>query len=328
MSIQKSGASLISQTAEANFGLATLNVDFSVIKLQAPAEYKPLGCELIPSRRSAAEDGMPHVTARKLGALFQDWIPPVPDLIKAYGRRAVEIAQCRSNVVFRGSDIPVEDIDKMLPNSMIALGVTSEPQFKIPSIPKGDIPVFGFSAFSLDIGRTFACIALFESGSLAVSPDNLSNVLAIATGDSIFIAAALLCDPAEGALPSEVRRVWGSIGKPGIAMMIPPKEPQIRDVERDWRVVSHNTFDGKLEDSFQSTTLHLRFTDYVLPIHVGSHGNRDFEVYFLESVVSIHDHGDWVADLDILGQLNNPLLRILGKSCLHTDSVTTNHAVI
>ncbi|KLO86345.1 Uncharacterized protein LW93_11119 [Fusarium fujikuroi] len=226
------------------------------------------------------------------------------------------------------SDIPVEDIDKMLPNSMIALGVTSEPQFKMPSIPKGDISMFGFSAFSLDIGRTFACIALFESGSLAVSPDNLSNVLAIATGDSIFIAAALLCDPAEGALPSEVRRVWGSIGKPGIAMMIPPKEPQIRDVERDWRVVSHNTFDGKLEDSFQSTTLHLRFTDYVLPIDVGSHGNRDFEVYFLESVVSIHDHGDWVADLDILGQLNNPLLRILGKSCLHTDSVTTNQAVI
>ncbi|KAG4268154.1 hypothetical protein FPRO04_12652 [Fusarium proliferatum] len=226
------------------------------------------------------------------------------------------------------SDIPVEDIDKMLPNSMIALGVTSEPQFKMPSIPKGDIPVFGFSAFSLDIGRTFACIALFESGSLAVSPDNLSNVLAIATGDSIFIAAALLCDPAEGAFPSEVRRVWGSIGKPGIAMMIPPKEPQIRDVERDWRVVSHNMFDGKLEDSFQSTTLHLRFTDYVLPIDVGSHGNRDFEVYFLESVVSIHDHGDWVADLDILGQLNNPLLRILGKSCLHTDSITINQAVI
>ncbi|CVL03295.1 uncharacterized protein FPRN_00027 [Fusarium proliferatum] len=193
------------------------------------------------------------------------------------------------------SDIPVEDIDKMLPNSTIALGVTSEPQFKMPSIPKGDIPV---------------------------------NVLAIATGDSIFIAAALLCDPAEGALPSEVRRVWGSIGKPGIAMMIPPKEPQIRDVERDWRVVSHNMFDGKLEDSFQSTTLHLRFTDYVLPIDVGSHGNRDFEVYFLESVVSIHDHGDWVADLDILGQLNNPLLRILGKSCLHTDSITTNQAVI
>lgn len=226
------------------------------------------------------------------------------------------------------SDIPLEDIDKMLPNSMIALGVTSEPQFKMPSTPKGDIPVFGFSAFPLDIGRTFACIALFESGSLAVSPDNLSNVLAMATGDSIFIAAALLCDPAEGALPSEVRRVWGSIGKPGIAMMIPPKEPQIRDVERDWRVVSHNTFDGKLEDSFQSTTLHLRFTDYVLPIDVGSHGNRDFEVYFLESVVSIHDHGDWVADLDILGQLKNPLLRILGKACLHTNPVTKNQAVI
>ncbi|EGU83042.1 hypothetical protein FOPG_16051 [Fusarium oxysporum f. sp. conglutinans race 2 54008] len=242
--------------------------------------------------------------------------------------------------------VTVENIYKMLPNSLIALGVTSQPLFKMPWIPKDHVvdilkmpwspdevvktqlSEFQFSAFSLDIGRTFACIALFDSGFLAVGPDNLSNVLAMATGDSIFIAAALLCDPTEGALPSEVRRVWGSIGKPGIAMLIPPKEPQIREVERDWRVVTHNTFDGKLEDSFQSTTLHLRFTDYILPIDVGSHGNRDFEVYFLESVVSIHDHGEWVADLDILGQLNSPLLRILGNACLHTESNTTNQAVI
>ncbi|KAG9506487.1 hypothetical protein J7337_000018 [Fusarium musae] len=226
------------------------------------------------------------------------------------------------------SDIPMEDIHKMLPNSMIALGVASQPLFEMPSIPKSDISVLGFSAFPLDIGRTFACIALFESGCLAVSPDSLSNVLAMATGDSIFIAAALLCDPVEGALPSEIRRVWGSIGKPGIAMLIPPKQPQIRDSKQDWRVVTHKTFDGKLEDSFQSTTLHLRFTDYVLPIDVGTHGNRDFEVYFLESVVSIHDHGDWVADLDILGQLNSPLLRLLGNACSHTHSDTAYHALI
>ncbi|KAF5695498.1 hypothetical protein FGLOB1_14014 [Fusarium globosum] len=224
--------------------------------------------------------------------------------------------------------VTVENIYKMLPNSLLALGVTSQPLFKMPWIPNIDVMEYQFPAFSLDIGRTFACIALFESGCLAVSPDNLSNVLAMATGDSIFIAAALLCDPAEGALPSEVRRVWGSIGKPGIAMMIPPTEPQIRDVERDWRVVTHDTFDGKLENSFQSTTLHLRFTDYVLPIDVGAHGNRDFEVYFLESVVSIHDHGEWVADLDILGQLSCPYLRILDNACLHTDSHTTNQIAI
>ena len=95
MSIQKLGASLVSQTAEANIGLATFNVDFSIIKLQAPTEYKPLGNELTAIRRVAAEDGTAHVTARKLGALFQDWAPRTPDLIKAYGKRAVEIAQCR-----------------------------------------------------------------------------------------------------------------------------------------------------------------------------------------------------------------------------------------
>ncbi|KAF5647870.1 uncharacterized protein FTJAE_1553 [Fusarium tjaetaba] len=99
----------------------------------------------------------------------------------------------------------------------------------------------------------------------------------MATGDSIFFAAALLCDPTEGALPCEVRRVWGSIGKPGMAMMIPPKQPQIRDTRQDWSVVTHNALNEKLEDAFQSTTVHLLFTDYVLPIDVGTHGNRDFE---------------------------------------------------
>ncbi|KAL2019806.1 hypothetical protein VTK56DRAFT_9157 [Thermocarpiscus australiensis] len=41
-------------------------------------------------------DCMPHTTTRKLGALFQDWIPHTPHLMRAYDTRAVEIAKCRS----------------------------------------------------------------------------------------------------------------------------------------------------------------------------------------------------------------------------------------
>ncbi|RYP47080.1 hypothetical protein DL768_006807 [Monosporascus sp. mg162] len=190
-------------------------------------------------------------------------------------------------------------------------------------------PQFRFSAFPMDIGKTFACIALFESGSCSVNPDSLRNVMAMATGDSIYIAAALLCDPMETPEPHEVRRIRGNIGKPGIAMLIPPKEIQDKHSSPDWRVVNHNRYNGKTEDSFQSTSLHLRFTDYTLPIDIGLHGLRDFEIYFLESVVSVHDRGRWVADIDILGVLDSPLLhRVYLDQCHHDPLMAIEQELI
>jgi hypothetical protein len=219
----------------------------------------------------------------------------------------------------------VDNIYKLIPNSLVALSVTSHCLSKMPWISRQSPPFatrsqFRFSAFPMDIGKTFACIALFESGSHSVNPSSLRHVMAMATGDSIYIAAALLCDPMERPKRYEVRRISGNIGKPGIVMIIPPKEIQDQHSTPDWRVVNHNTFNGKTEDSFQSTSLHLRFTDYTLPIDIGMHGLRDFEIYFLESVVSVHDRGRWVADIDILGALDSPLLRRVSLNQCQHDS--------
>jgi len=230
--------------------------------------------------------------------------------------------------------VTVEAIYKMLPGSLISLGVTHYPLCNMSWIPKrvapgSEVTKFRFSPHRVDIGSTFACIALMESGSLAISPDSLQEVIAMATGDSIYMSAALLCDPADMSKPHEIRRVRGSIGKPGMAMLIPPKKPEVREVGKDWTLVNHADFDGRLDNSFQSTTLHLRFTDYILPIDVGSHGVRDFEIYFLESIVSAHDRGTWVADLDILGHLHSPLLRRTGaSSCQHSDYQDANKSVV
>ncbi|KAH7007233.1 hypothetical protein EDB80DRAFT_764269 [Ilyonectria destructans] len=223
----------------------------------------------------------------------------------------------------------VEKIYKLLPSSSIALEATSLPLHKMPWVPKSlemdnIFAPFRFAAFPLSIGQTFSCIALFESGSTTVDPTSLQQVMAMATGDSIYIAGVLLCDPHERCQAYEVRRVKGSVGKPGIAMLIPPKDPRVRDVESDWRVVTHSPFDGRLEDSFQSTTLHLQFTDYVLPIDIGAYGYRDTEVYFLESVVSVHDHGKWIADLDILRQLSSKSLYIFSDKCSHKEPRVTS----
>ncbi|KAH8745235.1 hypothetical protein F5882DRAFT_471677 [Hyaloscypha sp. PMI_1271] len=86
--------------------------------------------------------------------------------------------------------------------------------------------------------------------------------------------------------------------------------PRMREPGHDsWTQISHHPFDGKLENNFQHTTLHLTFSDYELPIDVGQHGLRDRQIYFLEAPVSVHDHGEWVGDLDVLKALNSENLR-------------------
>lgn len=72
---------------------ANINFDFTLVKLEAPAEYKTVGRLLTPKRVREAEDGPTHVTANRLGALFQGIWPETPNLIKAYGTRASEILE-------------------------------------------------------------------------------------------------------------------------------------------------------------------------------------------------------------------------------------------
>lgn len=88
MSISRLTASLASVSNELTVAAAALNFDFSLVKIDAPEEFKLVGGTLSAQRRSDAEGGKTHVTARKLGALFDRMIPPIPNLIKAYGHRA------------------------------------------------------------------------------------------------------------------------------------------------------------------------------------------------------------------------------------------------
>ena len=89
-------------------------------------------------------------------------------------------------------------------------------------------------------------------------------------------------------------------------MLMPPQDPMILEKPADsWTVVNHIEFTGGDEDSFARTTLHLSFTEQefvrsgLTPTKKNSH-NLDDRVLFLESVVSVHDKGMWIADIDIL----------------------------
>lgn len=92
-SLGKITGALASATNELTVAAANFNFDFSIMKVEAPTEFQPLGKGLSEQRRDDAENGIPHVTAQKLGALFKDIPPHTPELVKAYGNRVSEISQ-------------------------------------------------------------------------------------------------------------------------------------------------------------------------------------------------------------------------------------------
>jgi len=209
------------------------------------------------------------------------------------------------------------EVYKLLPGATINLGITTRPLHTALWVP----PKTGPFSMKLDRARAFSCIANLESGSFDIDPGLLKQVMAMSTGNSIFVAAPLLCDPSEHPADHEVRRVFGNISRAGISMLIPPKDPRTRKLEpMTWDLINHAPFDGKVEDSFAGTSMHLSFTNYTYPINLGHHGLQDAEAYFIESLISIHDRDRWVADIDPLGTFDSPLFSRLTSpgSCPHT----------
>ena len=154
--------------------------------------------------------------------------------------------------------------------------------------------------FELSLQRTFACIAILEFGVYNINPLTLEHMFAMSSGNSIFVSAALLSDPGEIPEVYEVRRLVG------IAMLIPPQDPRIHKPEiESWHLINHAPFDHQRTDYFQNTSLHLSFTQYTMPFNVGDHGAQDAEAFFFESLISVHDRGKGVADLDILSMFRS-----------------------
>lgn len=78
---------------ENQVSLINLNFDFTLMKFEAPKEFGGLGSMMSWKRKTNAESGAFHRTARKLGALFEGTLPDIQGLMKAYGVRVSEIAQ-------------------------------------------------------------------------------------------------------------------------------------------------------------------------------------------------------------------------------------------
>lgn len=70
---------------------------------------------------------------------------------------------------------------------------------------KGETESCHSSISLLDRLHTFACIAYFESDGLDMNPTAFTNVMTLSSGDSIYVAARLICDPAERQPANAVR---------------------------------------------------------------------------------------------------------------------------
>ncbi|KAL8828606.1 MAG: hypothetical protein Q9191_002486 [Dirinaria sp. TL-2023a] len=150
--------------------------------------------------------------------------------------------------------------------------------------------------------NALSCIAHFESGTLYIPPEDFGETLAIASGNSIFVISEVVSDPFDSVDNAHVKRIIGNIGRPGISILIAPISPRIRAPANEYNVVNHFTYDGKRENNFVATSLHLSFTDWKIPLESPGAASRtiDQDAYFIESVISVLDSGRWVADLDIL----------------------------
>ncbi|KAI0384433.1 hypothetical protein F5Y04DRAFT_229443 [Hypomontagnella monticulosa] len=181
-----------------------------------------------------------------------------------------------------------------------------------PTVTQEDYTTPKLTIDLVDTATCFACIAMMETGSYNLIPDELRNVFAVGAADSLYIASALIRDPTSKPTPL-IGRFIGNIGRAGMAFMVPPKEPEIKSYTQidEWYQYDHKEFDGKMEDCFKGTSLHLSFSEASQAVNIEFSGERDVEAYFLETLISVHDRETWIAELDILGALTDPHDRLV-----------------
>lgn len=168
-----------------------------------------------------------------------------------------------------------------------------------------------FSGFRSKPGKTrtavaFSTVAYLETGDQDLDPALLNNVMAVAVGSSIYAAGVLSSDPHEDSDPCSLSRTFGNIGKPGVSLLIPPADPQIKKNDTgEWNVINHEPWDGMSADHFSKTSLHLSLTEYRVPYTAQHQGQRDMQAFFQEAIVSVYDGNAWVGDIDIVKALSS-----------------------
>ena len=212
-----------------------------------------------------------------------------------------------------------------LPNAEVDLAVVSRPLGQ----SKWAAGISPPSNIFISRATAIACICMFESGELDLQPEDLDDVIAVSSSNNLYASEILFCDPSEDPPAHALRHMIGNVGRPGLVLLLSPRNTMLREPDLgSWKMVNHAPFDGKFENNFESTSLHLSLTGWEQPVNVRDHGDRDSVVHFVEAVVSAHDRGVWHADLDLLCLSTRRWPRILHTDCPHTDDQTEDSSLI
>lgn len=175
----------------------------------------------------------------------------------------------------------------------------------------------------LTLRQNFSIVTYFD-GYYDPDLDNFAQVIAVSTRDSIDVPKKvrtnspfnlleltpnkLVCDPFEVSTANELFRILGNVNRPGVVLLNTPNEDLlVRETDPGrWRLNTCRMFNGRPEDCFGETSLHLSFTSYQAPVFLSStSGFQDTQVSVMETVVPVQDSGTWIADVDVLGAVSS-----------------------
>jgi hypothetical protein len=214
----------------------------------------------------------------------------------------------------------MNEIYKLLPGATISTLVVSQ------SLSRARwIPAWIDTSTEFLRPHAFACVAMFDSGTCNLDPGSLTEVFAMSSGNSLYVAGAFLCDPYENPNPTELRRVIGNVGRSGITFLISPPEVKVREADPErWMAINHNKFNGEPENHFENTSIHLSFTDYEISLITENWSRHiiDRAVVLVETLVSVYDGSSWVAEVDILKMSMSNVIRLSNE--LHSTHVLKN----
>lgn len=143
----------------------------------------------------------------------------------------------------------IDQIYKGLPGATISLEVIEYPVLEAhwtplsgPSLELNCVRGTGELLKQMNRQSTFACVAMMQTGASNLEPGSLSEVMAISSANSIFVAASILSDPGENTAPWDLRHIIGNVGYAGLSLVTgPPGELKISYLKNEVQVLGNRS---------------------------------------------------------------------------------------
>ena len=109
-----------------------------------------------------------------------------------------------------------------LPHADVDLSVTAQPLHTAKWAQ-----ITGQSTLTISRPEAFACVAMFDTSHVDLDPDTFIDVMAISSGDALYVSGMLLNGPSQPLTGPGIRCLVGNIGRPGMVLLLSPRDPML-----------------------------------------------------------------------------------------------------